>query len=280
MSVQDEVADTGLMMMGHRFYAPDLGRFLNRDPIGFAGGMNLFEYASSSPTMRSDPTGLRDVVLALSQTDVDYLNSSLGTNLTRESFRAALESRINAFAGLDINVGLTSQHFKPGDFSGAPGFPNVAVNARGDVMLDLSFTINITAPDGNGGTQSAPGASTPSFSQVSLGECQQYKREGLKGKPLSKAQLENLVLNITMHELIVHALTGKTAHGPYGTLGGASVDLELFSSGLLPLEKGPATFTVENRGTFLGIIKISFGSTTVENGMWNLYDKTIQLLGD
>ena len=39
LSVQDEVDDTGLMMMGHRFYEPQLGRFLNRDPIGHAGVM-------------------------------------------------------------------------------------------------------------------------------------------------------------------------------------------------------------------------------------------------
>ncbi len=58
LSVQDEVADTGLMMMGHRFYAPDLGRFLNRDPIGFAGGMNLFGYAGGRPISSIDPHGL------------------------------------------------------------------------------------------------------------------------------------------------------------------------------------------------------------------------------
>ena len=60
LSVQDEVADTGLMMMGHRFYSPELGRFLNRDPIGFRGGLNLFEYASSAPTWRTDSKGLQD----------------------------------------------------------------------------------------------------------------------------------------------------------------------------------------------------------------------------
>ena len=58
MSVQDEVAETGLMMMGHRFYAPDHGRFLNRDPIGFRGGLNLFEYASNSPVQMIDAAGL------------------------------------------------------------------------------------------------------------------------------------------------------------------------------------------------------------------------------
>ena len=59
MSVQDEVADTGLMMMGHRFYAPDLGRFLNRDPIGFKGGPNLFEYAGGRPNQATDAAGLQ-----------------------------------------------------------------------------------------------------------------------------------------------------------------------------------------------------------------------------
>ena len=59
LSVQDEVADTGLMMMGHRFYDPGLmGRFLNRDPIGFSGGLNPFEYSNSRPVSSTDPAGL------------------------------------------------------------------------------------------------------------------------------------------------------------------------------------------------------------------------------
>ena len=63
LSVQDEVADTGLMMMGHRFYDPSgpaggTGRFLNRDPIGFSGGLNLFEYSGSRPISAVDPSGL------------------------------------------------------------------------------------------------------------------------------------------------------------------------------------------------------------------------------
>ena len=59
MSVQDEVAETGLMMMGHRFYEPfPMGRFLSRDPIGFAGGLNLFAYAGGRPISGIDPYGL------------------------------------------------------------------------------------------------------------------------------------------------------------------------------------------------------------------------------
>ena len=52
--------------------------------------------------------------------------------------------------------------------------------------------------------------------------------------------------------------------------------MELFSSGLLFLEKGLATFTISN-GSFMGF---SLGNSTIENGMWDLHDKMIQLLGE
>ena len=57
-SVQDETADTDLYLMGHRWYSASAGgRFLSRDPIGFAGGMNLYSYGNS-PVTTVDPEGL------------------------------------------------------------------------------------------------------------------------------------------------------------------------------------------------------------------------------
>jgi RHS repeat-associated protein len=41
----------------HRSYAAELGRFGSRDPVGFAAGVNLYEYVWDSPTNRTDPTG-------------------------------------------------------------------------------------------------------------------------------------------------------------------------------------------------------------------------------
>ena len=43
--------------VGARYYDPGSGRFLQRDPIGFEGGMNVYAYADLAPTMRIDPTG-------------------------------------------------------------------------------------------------------------------------------------------------------------------------------------------------------------------------------
>ena len=58
MFVQDDTEDTGLYLCGHRFYLPNpIGRFINRDPIGFSGGMNVYNY-TTSPVMMIDPEGL------------------------------------------------------------------------------------------------------------------------------------------------------------------------------------------------------------------------------
>lgn len=43
--------------VGHRYYDPASGRFLQRDPIGIAGGSNTYEYVRNSPTASVDPVG-------------------------------------------------------------------------------------------------------------------------------------------------------------------------------------------------------------------------------
>lgn len=50
-------ASAGLYYMGARFYDPDLGRFISEDPIGIAGGLNLYAYAGNDPVNAMDPSG-------------------------------------------------------------------------------------------------------------------------------------------------------------------------------------------------------------------------------
>lgn len=52
--------ETGHLCYGHRFYAPTLGRWLNRDPIGEAGGAHLYGMVGNDPVNQVDVLGLYD----------------------------------------------------------------------------------------------------------------------------------------------------------------------------------------------------------------------------
>ncbi|MGH9410199.1 MAG: RHS repeat domain-containing protein [Vicinamibacterales bacterium] len=49
----------GLYFYRARFYNPALQRFLSEDPLGTAGGLNLFAFAENAPTVFGDPLGLK-----------------------------------------------------------------------------------------------------------------------------------------------------------------------------------------------------------------------------
>ena len=48
---------SGLILCTHRYYDPNNGRWLTRDPLGYAGGVNLYGYCGNDPGNRWDPTG-------------------------------------------------------------------------------------------------------------------------------------------------------------------------------------------------------------------------------
>lgn len=50
--------ETGLVYFGRRYYDSTAGRFVNRDPSGEAGGLNLFRFANGDPIDQFDAFGL------------------------------------------------------------------------------------------------------------------------------------------------------------------------------------------------------------------------------
>ncbi|KPK79765.1 MAG: hypothetical protein AMS25_11480 [Gemmatimonas sp. SM23_52] len=62
------MAAGGLVQFHHRYYDGVVGQFTSEDPIGFAGGSNLYAYAANNPVTYTDPFGLCPVCLrALAQ---------------------------------------------------------------------------------------------------------------------------------------------------------------------------------------------------------------------
>jgi RHS repeat-associated protein len=51
--------ESGLYYFRNRYYSPDLGRFISRDPIGYAAGdINLYRFVGNNPYGGLDPMGL------------------------------------------------------------------------------------------------------------------------------------------------------------------------------------------------------------------------------
>jgi RHS repeat-associated protein len=56
--INEKTDASGLKYMRNRYYNPQTGQFTQSDPIGLAGGLNLYGFAAGDPVNYSDPFGL------------------------------------------------------------------------------------------------------------------------------------------------------------------------------------------------------------------------------
>jgi RHS repeat-associated protein len=77
--------ETGLYYLRARYYSPALGRFLQTDPIGTAGGINLYAYVKNDPVNRLDPMGTSStsssIASSIWDTITDHPLASLGVGV-------------------------------------------------------------------------------------------------------------------------------------------------------------------------------------------------------
>lgn len=79
---------SGLDLSLTRAYGPDVGRWLNRDPIGEAGGLNLYAYAGGDPATNVDPTGLLELRVKGTFVHIDFSDEINGRDDLNKVFVA------------------------------------------------------------------------------------------------------------------------------------------------------------------------------------------------
>ncbi len=90
---QESDPETGLNHNGFRDYAAALGRYMQSDPIGLAGGLNTYAYVGGNPLGYADPLGLCSLAEAAQEVK-SYWNQGVDD---AESFAQVQWAEVNAY---------------------------------------------------------------------------------------------------------------------------------------------------------------------------------------
>ncbi|MFD8917445.1 RHS repeat-associated core domain-containing protein [Streptomyces sp. NPDC059569] len=125
---------TGLLYYRNRYYDPETGRFISQDPIGFAGGANLYQYALSSPTTYTDPSGNNPLLIgcaggALFDGGLDWLTQRL-------SGRKVNWGQVGSSAALGCLTGMLGGAGNGGKLAGRVGCKNSFTGDTPVLMAD------------------------------------------------------------------------------------------------------------------------------------------------
>ena len=123
--------ETGLQLCGLRYYDSATGRWLNRDPISYAGGVNVYEYCGNGRVCMSDASGL-----------VGWVGDIFGACISAIVLLAAIEKLASITAGsIDCGSLCSSIAACISSLAGlvdAPGWLGCVVGLIAGVMQDLA----------------------------------------------------------------------------------------------------------------------------------------------
>ena len=143
--LQNQYADreTGLHYNFFRYYEPNVGRFVNQDPIGLAGGENLYAFAPNTQVW-VDWFGLMIVYRALKQSEIADVKAGKGISRPTPAHRTTPTQHVSGTKhAKDPWISTTRCKKTAKDKYGANGSPVVKIDTNKipnpkDNVLDLS----------------------------------------------------------------------------------------------------------------------------------------------
>jgi RHS repeat-associated protein len=198
--------DTGLIYMKARFYDPDVGRFVSRDPIAVTVGdlnsVNRFAYVGNNPWSRTDPLGMyicngdatRCEIVAVAVGEI----AKAANTLPEGSSQQTLVKRISEFYGAEgddnkvtVNFGATKGN-AAAETSTNYGDKSVSITVNDGAMQRLGKSnpgeiAALLAHEGNHGRVGQMSRSEPprNRSEEKAGEQWSYLVQGYVNKGLS-----------------------------------------------------------------------------------------------
>ena len=168
-------SETGLLLLTYRYYDPEEGRFLTRDPIGYGGGMNLYGYCSNSPVGATDELGLyplegfregfkkyADRLASHAPAIGAGLKEKINNKLASNPFGVALATTANSIIDLAgaadprslLRLPSAVAHYGEGfgAFAGDPSLENLG-GAGQDLAMTATLAIGAAGALGSGGPQ-------------------------------------------------------------------------------------------------------------------------------
>ena len=127
-------ARIGMVQYEFRNYLPHLGRWATRDPLGEAGGLNLYAFVGNNPVNWVDPWGLTKIIM-------------VGSNVKNPQF---FNNIANAMAGIDSDT-IIIQIRTPQHVQQALQYPSITqityLGHSGPEQLDISPQSAVTKKD-------------------------------------------------------------------------------------------------------------------------------------